>query len=372
MRKKVRRRQPRTALTPSGRCCARRPAARREQSEAGQLSRRHTRKSRTGPSTRPSPCRRAWASTSSPMGSCGGTRSSTSSPSRSSGFPPTPATAATSRSRSTTRLANSSPLHHPAVGHATLRRRRMMTTEEFAYARAWARRLVKVTLLSPLMLFLVWSPQRSPDAYPDPFEMFADGLRLMKEEAEELARMGCCSIQVDAPDFGQLVDPAQRDAWEPAGISVDRVFSEGADMLNELAGVPALVRPPSVPGQLRQRLDQHRYRRDHLQAAVPAGRQLRHIPARVRRRAVGFVFRARRRPRRQDGGARPGLDEVRPDGPAGARPPGSARPAASSRWTSSRCRRSAGSPGRTGQPDQRGRPGEQAAAGGRGRGPRSG
>ena len=118
-----------------------------------------------------------------------------------------------------------------------LQRRRMMTTEEFAYARARARRPVKVTLPSPLMLFLVWSPQRSRDAYPDPFEMFADGLRLMKEEAGELARMGCRYIQVDAPDFGQLVDQAQRDAWEAAGISVDRVFSEGADMLNELAGV---------------------------------------------------------------------------------------------------------------------------------------
>src|SRR5207253_547198 len=123
------------------------------------------------------------------------------------------------------------------VTDGELRRRRMMTTEEYAYARARARRPVKVTLPSPLMLFLVWSPQRSRDAYPDPFEMFADGLRLMKEEAEELARMGCRYIQVDAPDFGQLVDPAQRDAWERAGISVDRVFSEGADMLNELAGV---------------------------------------------------------------------------------------------------------------------------------------
>jgi hypothetical protein len=54
-----------------------------------------------------------------------------------------------------------------------------MTTGEYAYARA--RRPVKVTLPSPLMLFLVWSPQRSRDAYPDPFEMFADGLRLTKE-----------------------------------------------------------------------------------------------------------------------------------------------------------------------------------------------
>ena len=121
-----------------------------------------------------------------------------------------------------------------------LRRSRMMTVEEFCYARARARRPVKVTLPSPLMLFLVWSPQRSRDAYPDPFEMFADGLRLMKEEAAELARLGCRYIQVDAPDFGQLVDQGQRDAWERTGLSVDRVFSEGADMLNELATVPGV------------------------------------------------------------------------------------------------------------------------------------
>ena len=122
-----------------------------------------------------------------------------------------------------------------------LRRRRMMTVEEFSYARARARRPVKVTLPSPLMLFLVWSPQRSRDAYSDPFELFADGLLLMREEAEELARMGCRYIQVDAPDFGQLVDQAQADAWERAGISVDRVFSEGADMLNAVAGIPGVT-----------------------------------------------------------------------------------------------------------------------------------
>jgi methionine synthase II (cobalamin-independent)/2-polyprenyl-6-methoxyphenol hydroxylase-like FAD-dependent oxidoreductase len=121
-----------------------------------------------------------------------------------------------------------------------LRRRRMMTVEEYAYARARARRPVKVTLPSPLMLFLVWSPRRSRDAYRDPFELFADGLRLMREEAEELARLGCTYIQVDAPDFGQLVDQSQREAWERAGISVDRVFAEGVDMLNAVAGIPGV------------------------------------------------------------------------------------------------------------------------------------
>ncbi len=122
-----------------------------------------------------------------------------------------------------------------------IRRKRMMTVEEYAYARARARRPIKVTLPSPLMLFLAWSPSRTRDAYTDPFELFADGLTLMREEAEELARMGCTYIQVDAPDFGQLVDESQQRLWEAAGISFERVLTDGADMLNELAGVPGVT-----------------------------------------------------------------------------------------------------------------------------------
>jgi 5-methyltetrahydropteroyltriglutamate--homocysteine methyltransferase len=122
-----------------------------------------------------------------------------------------------------------------------IQRRRMMTVEEYAYARARARRPVKVTLPSPLMLFLVWSPERTRDAYSDPFELFADGLRLMREEAEELARMGCQYIQIDAPDFGQLIDPSQQTAWAKVGIPFDRVMTEGADMLNEVASVPGVT-----------------------------------------------------------------------------------------------------------------------------------
>jgi 5-methyltetrahydropteroyltriglutamate--homocysteine methyltransferase len=122
-----------------------------------------------------------------------------------------------------------------------LRRKRMMTVEEYSYARARARKPVKVTLPSPLMLFLAWSPGLSRDAYADPFELFADGLTLMREEAVELARMGCPYIQIDAPDFGQLIDPSQQTLWAAAGIPFERVMTEGADMLNEVASVPGVT-----------------------------------------------------------------------------------------------------------------------------------
>jgi len=63
----------------------------------------------------------------------------------------------------------------------------------------------------------------------------------MREEAEELARMGCPYIQVDAPDFGQLIDPSQQTVWAAAGIPFHRVMTEGADMLNEVANVPGVT-----------------------------------------------------------------------------------------------------------------------------------
>jgi 5-methyltetrahydropteroyltriglutamate--homocysteine methyltransferase len=119
-------------------------------------------------------------------------------------------------------------------------RRKMMTVEEFAYARAKARLPLKVTLPSPMLLFLLWSDEHSRAAYSDPFELFADATTLMHEEAQALAELGCQHIQIDAPDLGQLADPAQREDWEQRGISAERALTEGADMCNAIADVPGV------------------------------------------------------------------------------------------------------------------------------------
>jgi 5-methyltetrahydropteroyltriglutamate--homocysteine methyltransferase len=127
----------------------------------------------------------------------------------------------------------------PAVVTGKLRRRRMMSVEEFVYARGQARRPVKVTLPSPLMLFLLWAAP-TKEVYSDPFELFADGVELVREEAQELANLGCEYIQIDAPDFGQLVAESERERWEALGIPVERVLTEGVDMLNAVADVPGV------------------------------------------------------------------------------------------------------------------------------------
>jgi 5-methyltetrahydropteroyltriglutamate--homocysteine methyltransferase len=122
-----------------------------------------------------------------------------------------------------------------------LRRRRSLVDEEFTYARARAHAPLKVTLPSPMMLFMFWSPDQSPAVYRDPFELFADGAEIIRDEIRELARLGCEYVQIDAPELAILVDPTARHAvFEANGISPARILSEGVDLLNSLADAPGL------------------------------------------------------------------------------------------------------------------------------------
>jgi 5-methyltetrahydropteroyltriglutamate--homocysteine methyltransferase len=125
---------------------------------------------------------------------------------------------------------------------AKIRRLRTLTSEEFTYARSRAHKPLKVTLPSPLMMALRWSRQHSHDAYPDPFELFADAAEIVRQEAQELAALGCEYIQLDAPELGMLCDPERRRRdFADAGIDPDRLLSEGIDLLNAVAAVPGVT-----------------------------------------------------------------------------------------------------------------------------------
>jgi 5-methyltetrahydropteroyltriglutamate--homocysteine methyltransferase len=123
-----------------------------------------------------------------------------------------------------------------------IRRLRTLTSEEFTYARSRARQPLKVTLPSPLMMTLRWSPQYSRDAYPDPFELFADAAEIVRQEAQELAALGCEYIQIDAPELGMLCDPdRRRQDFADAGIDPNRLLSDGIELMNSVAAVPGVT-----------------------------------------------------------------------------------------------------------------------------------
>jgi 5-methyltetrahydropteroyltriglutamate--homocysteine methyltransferase len=134
--------------------------------------------------------------------------------------------------------ASAAQFQTPAYISGKLRWRSMLTPEEFSYARARARRPVKVTLPSPLGYWLLWASERSRAAYPDPCELFADGVDLVRDEARELVALGCEHIQIDAPELMMLADPTARAKFAALGITPERVTTEGIDMLNAVADVP--------------------------------------------------------------------------------------------------------------------------------------
>lgn len=128
----------------------------------------------------------------------------------------------------------------PLVVTGKLRARRSMVTEEFTYVRARADRPVKVTLPSPLMLFLRWSPEHSAQAYADPFDMAADAADIVRSEIRELAALGCEYIQIDAPELATLVQEEVRDWYSNKGITPEAMLSQGMDLLNSITDVPGV------------------------------------------------------------------------------------------------------------------------------------
>jgi 5-methyltetrahydropteroyltriglutamate--homocysteine methyltransferase len=71
--------------------------------------------------------------------------------------------------------------------------------------------------------------------------MFADAAAIIREEARELARLGCTYIQIDSPDLGTLVDPENRGLRESLGMPTERTLTEGVDIINSVADVPGVT-----------------------------------------------------------------------------------------------------------------------------------
>ena len=113
-----------------------------------------------------------------------------------------------------------------------LRWRRSMCAEEFVYARARARRPVKVTLISAQQAAAYWDPEKSAAAYPTREAYLADVVDFTRREVEELGRLGCPYVQIDAPQYAALLDPEIRAGYVKRGADPDRMLDVCVDMDN--------------------------------------------------------------------------------------------------------------------------------------------
>jgi 5-methyltetrahydropteroyltriglutamate--homocysteine methyltransferase len=117
-----------------------------------------------------------------------------------------------------------------------LRRRRYLSVEEFVYARARTERTIKVTLPSPSLYANFWSPELSKEAYPTLDDFLEDVAEILREEVEELVRLGATYIQLDAPHYPLLLDPKTREFYEGRGWDFDRWMSRGIELDNHVIG----------------------------------------------------------------------------------------------------------------------------------------
>ena len=117
-----------------------------------------------------------------------------------------------------------------------LRRRRNMCAEEFSYLRARATRQAKVTLINAQQAAAYYDAQRSRDAYPTIDAYLADVVDILRAEVDELVHLGCTYIQLDAPQYTGLLDPAIREGYRQRGNDPDKLLDRCIELDNAVIG----------------------------------------------------------------------------------------------------------------------------------------
>ena len=117
-----------------------------------------------------------------------------------------------------------------------LRRKRFLSAEEFTYARGRTDRVLKVTLPSPTLFSGFWDSRQSSGAYARLDDFLGDVAEILREEVEELVRLGATYIQLDAPHYSLLMDPRHRTFYESRGWPADRWLELGLELDNRVIG----------------------------------------------------------------------------------------------------------------------------------------
>jgi 5-methyltetrahydropteroyltriglutamate--homocysteine methyltransferase len=129
-------------------------------------------------------------------------------------------------------LRKARPQNLGATGQ--LVRRRHLSADEFTYLKTKTSRIPKITLPSPGLWANFWSREYSSAAYPTLDSFLADVVQILREEVQELARLGATYIQIDAPHYGLMLDAKTRRFYEDQGWSLDQWLSRGIELDNAI------------------------------------------------------------------------------------------------------------------------------------------
>jgi 5-methyltetrahydropteroyltriglutamate--homocysteine methyltransferase len=109
-----------------------------------------------------------------------------------------------------------------------------MSVEEFTYLRGRATRPVKVTLLSAQQAAAYYDPDKSRAAYATRDAYLADLVDFTRREIQELRRLGCEYVQIDAPQYAALLDESIREGYRQRGSDPDRLIDACIELDNAI------------------------------------------------------------------------------------------------------------------------------------------
>jgi 5-methyltetrahydropteroyltriglutamate--homocysteine methyltransferase len=123
-----------------------------------------------------------------------------------------------------------------------LRWRRSLCGEEWTYLRARTNRVGKVTLLSAQQAAAYYDPEKSKGAYPTRDAYLEDIVDISRREVEELVRLGCTYIQIDAPQYAALLDEKMREGYRQRGSDPEALIDRCIELDNAIiAGHPGVT-----------------------------------------------------------------------------------------------------------------------------------
>jgi 5-methyltetrahydropteroyltriglutamate--homocysteine methyltransferase len=112
--------------------------------------------------------------------------------------------------------------------------RRSMCAEEWVYLRARTSHAAKVTMISAQQAAAYYDPEKSKSAYSTRDAYLADIVDFSRREVDELARLGCTYIQIDAPQYAALLDPQMREGYRQRGNDPDKIIDTCIEMDNAI------------------------------------------------------------------------------------------------------------------------------------------
>src|SRR5438132_7426583 len=115
-----------------------------------------------------------------------------------------------------------------------LRWRHSMCAEDWTVLRAKARRPGKVTMISAQQAAAYYDPEKSRDAYPTRDAYLADIVDVSRREIDELVRLGCTYVQIDAPQYAALLDPKIRAGYRERGSDPEQLIDRGIELDNAI------------------------------------------------------------------------------------------------------------------------------------------